>query len=223
VCNRGETQFLWWCEFGGIVAPFCVPSRFTTPNYSERIGEDAKDRCLTGLCLHFRPFFETEELDMTVEKWVDAFEEATTSGSLIFATETGCQMRILGADLSLTSPVDLFMAFEWIKDTHLRPQIQAHAWLGAVEVFGPLYHYRDDLCAEVVAAMHQEEEQSMGDLDNEPDSEAMISVIDLVDETPDTIPAKRYAKQKRSKEQDDEASAAMAPAGAATVCIKSYH
>jgi hypothetical protein len=110
--------------------------------YSQRLGEDAQDRDLQELCLKFGQFMQTNELDMTIGKWTDAFEEAITPGSLIYDTPAGREMRIFGADLALTSPVDLFMAHEWIKQTHLRPQLHAHAWLGAIQIFAPLFHYR---------------------------------------------------------------------------------
>jgi hypothetical protein len=87
----------------------------------------------------YRNFFKIEELDMSVDKWVNTFIDASTPGSLVFPMSIGKQIRSFGIDLAITHPVVLFMEHEWIKRTHLRQQLHAHAWLGAIQVFGPFF------------------------------------------------------------------------------------
>jgi hypothetical protein len=106
--------------------------------YQQRLGDD-QDRCIADMCFTYRNFFKIEELDMSVEKWSNAFIDAATPGSLIFPMSIGKQIRSFGIDLAITHPADLFMEHEWIKRSHLRPQPQAHAWLGAIKAFGPLF------------------------------------------------------------------------------------
>jgi hypothetical protein len=90
--------------------------------YSQRLGEDAKDRCLNDLCESFLRFLKIKAKDMTIVKWSSAFTNASTPGSLIFPTLKGRELRSFGADLARSSPTDLFLAHEWVKWTHLRPQ-----------------------------------------------------------------------------------------------------
>jgi hypothetical protein len=126
--------------------------------------------------------------------------------------QTGREIRAFGADLALTYPAELFMAHEWIKRTHLRPQFHAHAWLGAVIVFGPLFYHHDDLCEEVICAMLASED---ADMDNEEmDVEVASSEGLLVDVTPTKANPSRKAN-KMSATDDD--SVATAPAGAANL------
>jgi hypothetical protein len=183
--------------------------------YSQRLGEDAQDRNMDDNCFKFRKFLQIEEMDMTIEKWTSAFQDACTPGSLIFPTVIGREMRSFGSDLALSSPVDLFMAHEWIKRTHLRPQLHAHVWLGAINVFGPLFHHHDALCEQVINDMHQADDEFTGGLDDEPDEEEHTSIADIVDSIPDTVVEEKNAKKQRMT--PDDASAATAPAGAATL------
>jgi hypothetical protein len=52
--------------------------------YSQRLGEEHKDRCIADMCFTYCNFFKIEELDMSVDKWANAFIDASTPGSLIF-------------------------------------------------------------------------------------------------------------------------------------------
>jgi hypothetical protein len=177
--------------------------------YSQRLGEDAQDRCLDDLCVKFRKFLQVDELDMTIEKWTTAFQDATTRGSLTFPTVIGREIRTFGSDLALSSPVDLFMAHEWIKRTHLRPQLHSHAWLGAIAVFGPLFYYHDELCDAVTQDMFDEEDAFTGGLDDEPAEAEFTSIAAIVDSTPDKDCQATDPKKKRIS--SDDASAATAP------------
>jgi hypothetical protein len=107
--------------------------------YPQRLGEDQQDRCIADMCFTYHNFFKIEELDMSVDKWSNAFIDASTPGSLIFPMSIGKQIRSFGIDLAITHPAELFMEHEWIKRTHLRPQLHAHAWLGAIKAFGALF------------------------------------------------------------------------------------
>jgi hypothetical protein len=111
--------------------------------YSQCLGKDAKDCCLSDLCDKFIKFLQLPAPDMTIKKWILAFKDATLPGSLAFKDATlpgslisptaiGKELRSFGSDLALSSPVDLFMSHEWVNKTHLRPQTHVNAWLGAV-------------------------------------------------------------------------------------------
>jgi hypothetical protein len=95
---------------------------------------------------------------MTIVKWASAFTDASTPGSLIFPMLKGRELRSFGADLARSSPTDLFLAHEWVKRTHLRPQTHAHAWLGAVAVFGPLFYLPAPLITEVLSESFSSDE-----------------------------------------------------------------
>jgi hypothetical protein len=122
---------------------------------------------VSQICVFFsyRNFFKIEELDMSVDKWANAFIDASTPGSLIFPMSIGKQIRSFGIDLAITHPAVLSMEHEWIKRTHLRPQLHVHAWLGAIKAFSPLFYHHDDLCKAVINAMHAIEESHTGGQD----------------------------------------------------------
>jgi hypothetical protein len=148
---------------------------------------------------------------MTIENWVSAFKDATLPGSLISPTAIGKELRSFGSDLALSSPLDLFMSHEWVNKTHLRPQTHAHIWLGAVSVFGPLFHHHDALCEQVVCEMFSSEDEDS--LDDSSEASA------LVDHIPDSVTEEKQLKKRRIQghiyQAPDDASTATAPAGAA--------
>jgi hypothetical protein len=115
------------------------------------------------------------------------------------------------------------MEHEWIKRTHLRPQLHAHAWLGAIKAFGPLFYHHDDLCEAVINAMHATEESDTGGQDHtNMDAEASVPEPQMVDSTParDTFSKKnnnRRSKSKSSAVADDNASADTDQAGEANL------
>jgi hypothetical protein len=119
--------------------PDCEKQNCKAFTYSQCLGEEHKDRCITDMCFTYRNFFKIEELDMSVDKWANAFIDASTPGSLIFPMSIGKQIHSFGIDLAITHPAELFMEHEWIKRTHIHPQLHAHAWLGAIKAFGPLF------------------------------------------------------------------------------------
>jgi hypothetical protein len=105
------------------------------------------------------------------------------------------------------------MSHEWVNKTHLRPQTQAHTWLGTVSVFGPLFHHHHDLCEQVVGEMFSsEDEESLND---------PIDVSALVEHIPDSVTDEKQLKKRRIQghinHMPDDASADTAPAGAATL------
>jgi hypothetical protein len=154
---------------------------------------------------------------MTIGEWTTAFQYAITTGSVIYPMAIGRDMRSFGVDLALSDPTDLFMAHEWLQKLYLRPQPDAHAWLAATAVFGPLFYHQDTLVEKVVNAMHLVEDAATGGLedderisdDNDSDTE-----VHLVDQ----IPIKKSnTRKKDSKASSDDASAAPAPAGVAVL------
>jgi hypothetical protein len=149
---------------------------------------------------------------MTIEKLASAFKDATLPGSPISPTAIGKELRWFGSD-ALSSPVDIFMSHEWVNETHLRPQTHAHAWLGAVSAFGPLFHHHDALYEQVVGKMFSsEDEDSLND---------STEVCALVDHIPDSVTEEKQLKKRRIQghinQAPDDTSAAAAPAGAATL------
>jgi hypothetical protein len=100
--------------------------------FSQRLGEDVKDRCIADIVFECRKYLKHEALDMTVNRWTMAFKDAMTPTSALSPTVIGCKLRGFGIDLALTDPNILFLHHEWISDTHLRPQLHANTWLGAV-------------------------------------------------------------------------------------------
>ena len=91
--------------------------------YSQRFGEDAKDRCLNDSVLSFLKQLKTKEKNMTIQKWFGAFTDAISSSSRLCASGFGRQLRALGSDLALSSHHSLFMAREWIGARYLRPRL----------------------------------------------------------------------------------------------------
>jgi hypothetical protein len=111
------------------------------------------------------------------------------------------------APAALSSPVKLFKAHEWLKYTHLRPYLQAHDWLAAVVVFGPLFYHTEDLCAQVTNVMHTSD-------DNNSSSDEDINEVQIVS-AKDILDAPNPAREEQSL--SDDASKVTAPAGAATL------
>jgi hypothetical protein len=57
--------------------------------YSQRLlGEDAKDRCLSDLCDKFIKFLQVPVPDMTIEKWISAFKDATLPPGYLISPST---------------------------------------------------------------------------------------------------------------------------------------
>jgi hypothetical protein len=154
---------------------------------------------------------------MTIAKWSDAFSDATKPRSLTSPMSIGREFRAFGSNLALMTPTELFNSHEWLRRTHLRPQTHVHAWLGAVAVFGPLFHQYEALCSEVVNAMHSSEDADTGGLDEDEDElleDADVSAANIVDHTPAPVPPR---KQRGKARETDDSSAATAPAGVATL------
>jgi hypothetical protein len=82
--------------------------------YSQRLGKDAKDRCISDLCDKVIKFLQLPGPDMAIEKWASAFNDATLPGSLISPTSIGKELRLFGSDLALSSPVDLSMSHKGV-------------------------------------------------------------------------------------------------------------
>jgi hypothetical protein len=184
--------------------------------YPQRLGEDPKDRCIADLLVKFQNFLQTAELDMTIGECTTAFQSAITQGSVIYPMAIGRDMRSFGVDLALSDPTYLFMAHEWLQKLYLRPQPDAHAWLAATAVFGPLFYHQDVLVEEVVNAMHLVEDVATGGLDEEriSDDNDSDTEVHLVDQ----IPIKKSNKRKKdSKASSDDASSATGPAGVAVL------
>jgi hypothetical protein len=175
------------------------------------------------MCFTYRNFFKIEELDMSEDKWANTFIDASIPGSLIFPMSIGKQIRSFGIDLAITHPAVLFMEHEWIKRTHLCPQLHAHAWLGAIKAFGPLFYHHDDLCEAVINAMHATEASDIGgQYYTHMDAEASVSEPQMVDSTPARDNGSKANKNRRSKSKssafaDDDASADTAQAGEANL------
>jgi hypothetical protein len=106
--------------------------------YTHCLCEDPQDRCIADLRLGFQTYHQQNEKDMTVNQWMKAFINAMTPGSLIFPTSIGRELRSFGVSLALSDPFVLFLPYEWIQSAYLRPSADAHSWLGAVAVYGPL-------------------------------------------------------------------------------------
>jgi hypothetical protein len=128
--------------------------------HSQRLGKDALDLSLQDSVLAVSKEFKMKEKNMTINKWIGAFTDATTKGSFIYSSGFGRQLRALGSDLALSSPKSLFMAHEWISALYLRPQAHAHVWLRAVAVFGPLWLHHDSLLEDAVQEMHLSEDET---------------------------------------------------------------
>jgi len=120
--------------------------------HAQRRGEDAKDRCLNDSVVALSKAFKTSAKDMTIQKWTGVFTDACSFSGM--SSDLSTKLRSFGSDLALSSPQSLFMAHEWIGASYLRPQIHAHAWLGAVAVFGPLWLHFDSLLEGVLEDMH---------------------------------------------------------------------
>jgi hypothetical protein len=133
-------------------------------------------------------FLQLPVPDMTIEKWVSAFKDATLPGSLISPMAIGKDLRLFRSDLALSSTVDLFMSHEWVNKTHFRPQTHAYAWLGAVSVFGPLFHHHDALCKQVVGEMFSSEDEDS--LNNSTEAS------NLVDHIPDSVTEEKQLKKQ---------------------------
>jgi hypothetical protein len=156
---------------------------------------------------------------MSVDKWSNAFIDASTPGSLIFPMSIGKQICSFGIDLAITHPAELFMEHEWIKRTHLHPQLHAHAWLGAIKAFGPLFYHHDNLCEAVINAMHVAEESETGGQDHTHMDAEVAEESQMVDVTL-TSDSFSKAKNRRSKSSafvDDDASADTTQAGEANL------
>jgi ABC-type Zn2+ transport system substrate-binding protein/surface adhesin len=78
-------------------------------------------------------------------------------------------------------------------------KVHAHAWVGAVAVFGLLFHSYESICDQVVNAMHESDEAATAE-----GEDATEEVDDKATEEVDDDPA---------EEVDDDASAATAQAG----------
>jgi hypothetical protein len=153
---------------------------------------------------------------MTIGEWTTAFQSAITPGSDIYPMAIGRDLRSFGVELALLDPTDLFMAHEWLQRLYLRSQPDAHAWLAATAVFGPLFYHQDALVEEVVNTMHLVEDAATGGLDDEriSDDSDSDTEVHLVDQ----IPIRKSNKRKNdSKASSDDASAATAPAGVAVL------
>ena len=127
--------------------------------YSQRYGEDAKDRSIKDAVETCAGYFKIKAEHMTVAKWIVAFSDATTEGSSQ-SSEIAYNLRLVGSDLALTSPDIIFMVHEWIDKEHLRPQTHSYVWLAAVSVFGPLWAHHDSLLEAAVQDMHISEEEA---------------------------------------------------------------
>ena len=125
--------------------------------FSQRHGEDAKDRSIKDAVETCAGYFKTKAEHMTVAKWIVAFSDATTEGSSQ-SSEIAYNLRLVGSDLALTSPDIIFMVHEWIDKEHLRPQTHSYVWLAAVSVFGPLWAHHDSLVEAVAQDMLLSEE-----------------------------------------------------------------
>jgi hypothetical protein len=95
--------------------------------YSHRFREKGNKRCIEELCITFGKFLQVQPQDMTIAVWITAFTYFITLHSLIFPMSIGREIRAFGLDLALSSPIELLKVHEWLKCTHLRPQLQAHA------------------------------------------------------------------------------------------------
>jgi hypothetical protein len=166
---------------------------------------------------------ETYALDMTVNRCTMAFKDATTPTFALSPTVIGRKLRGFGIDLALTDPNILFLHHEWISDTHLRPQLHANAWLGAVSIFGPLYQHHERLGNEVIQAMNTAEDDATGGLDQEDEDDEEVH-----SEEPRTVgvlpPSPKPSRKKKktiaeflNENVSVAASAATAPAGAANL------
>jgi hypothetical protein len=87
--------------------------------FSQRLGEDVKDRCIADIVFKCRKYLIHEALDMTVNCWTVTFKDVTTPTSNLAPTFIGCKLRGFGIDLALTDPAILFLHHEWISDTYL--------------------------------------------------------------------------------------------------------
>ena len=80
------------------------------------------------------------------------------------------------------------MAHEWIGTHYLRPQTHAHAWLGAVAVFGPLWLHADSLLEGVLENMHtSSDDESREPLDSSSSSSDSMENKSVASD--DTAPA----------------------------------
>jgi hypothetical protein len=174
--------------------------------YSHWFREQGNKCCIEELCITFGEFLQVQPQDTTIAVWITAFTDSITPRSLIFPMSIGREIRAFGSDLALSSPVKLFKAHEWLKCTHFRPQLQAHAWLAAVAVFGPLFYHTEDLCAQVANAMHTSDDNNSSNEDN---NEVQIVLAKEILDAPNP------AREEQSF--SDDASKATAPAGAATL------
>jgi hypothetical protein len=113
-----------------------VESQYYT--YPERLGDSPEGRCLQDSITSFSKYFKTPAQNMSIAKWCHYFGDASSKGTLIAASGYGRQLRAFGSNLALSSPRDLFVAYEWVSATHLRPQVHSLAWFAALEIFGPL-------------------------------------------------------------------------------------
>lgn len=181
--------------------PLSEKQKIRAFEYTHRLGEDPQDRCIADLRIGFQTYHQKNEKYMTNNQWTKVFTDAVNPGSLIFPTLIGRELCSFSVSLSLSDPSVLFLPYEWIQLAYLRPSSDAHSWLGAVAMYGPLWAHHDDLLQEVVHAMQVDEQTAEG---------AAKVAPSVMNSTP---PTAQYNQTHPPPEDDDAASAATAQAG----------